>query len=54
MQEMQEMWARLLGGEDPLAEEMAAHSRYSCLGNPMGRGTYWTTVHGVFEELDTT
>ena len=21
--------------------------RYSCLGNPMDRGAWWTTVHGV-------
>ena len=21
--------------------------QYSCLENPMGRGTWWTTVHGV-------
>ena len=21
--------------------------QYSCLGNPMDRGTWWTTVHGV-------
>ena len=28
--------------------------QYSCLGNPMDRGTWWTTVHGVAKELDTT
>ena len=21
--------------------------QYSCLGNPMGRGTWWATIHGV-------
>ena len=26
MQEMQEMWIRSLGGEDPLEKEMAPHS----------------------------
>ena len=26
---------------------------YSCLGNPMDRGVWWATVHGV-TELDTT
>ena len=26
---------------------------YSCLENPMGRGAWWTTVHGVTES-DTT
>ena len=28
--------------------------QYSCLGNPMGRRAWWTTVHVVAEELDTT
>ena len=23
--------------------------QYSCLGNPMDRGTWWVTVHGVTE-----
>jgi len=36
-----------LGREDPLEEEMATHSKYSCLGNPMDRGAWWATVHGV-------
>ena len=27
--------------------------QYSCLRNPMDRGTWWATVHGVTEELDT-
>ena len=27
---------------------------YSCLGNPMDRGTWWATVHGVTEESDLT
>ena len=26
----------------------------SCLGNPVGRGAWWVTVHGVAKELDTT
>ena len=21
--------------------------QYSCLGNPMGRGAWWATVHGI-------
>ena len=25
---------------------------YSCLGNPMNRGAWLATVHGVTEELD--
>ena len=26
----------------------------SCLGNPMDRGAWWATVHGVRKESDTT
>ena len=26
----------------------------SCLGNPMDRGAWWTSVHGVAKESDTT
>ena len=47
MQRMQEMWVWFLnvgrfsgeGNSDPL--------QYSCLGNPMDRGAWWATVHGV-------
>ena len=28
--------------------------QYSCLRNPMDRGDWWATVHGVTKELDTT
>ena len=28
--------------------------QYSCLGNSMNRGTWWSTVQGVTKELDTT
>ena len=28
--------------------------QYSCPENPMDRGAWWTTVHGVSKELDTT
>ena len=28
--------------------------QYSCLGNPMDRGAWWATAHGVKKELDTT
>ena len=27
---------------------------YSCLGNPMDRGAWWATVHGVAKELKAT
>ena len=26
---------------------------YSCPGNPMDRGAWWPTVHGVMKESDT-
>ena len=26
--------------------------KYSCVGKPMDRGTWWATVHGVTKELD--
>ena len=44
---MQEKQVQSLGWEDPLEEEMAMHSSYSCLGNPMDRGDWRATVHGV-------
>ena len=28
--------------------------QYSCLENPMDRGTWWAIVHGVAKESDTT
>ena len=28
--------------------------QYSCLGNPMDRGAWQATIHGVAKELDTT
>ena len=28
--------------------------QYSCLGNPMNRGAWWASVHGVTEESDMT
>ena len=28
--------------------------QYSCLGNPMDRGAWWATVHGMAKELDMT
>ena len=28
--------------------------QYSCLGNPMERGAWQATVHGIAKELDTT
>ena len=37
---MQKMWFQSLCWEDPLEKEMATHSNYSCLGNPMDRGAW--------------
>ena len=34
------------GNDNPL--------QYSCLENPMVRGAWWATVHGIAEESDTT
>ena len=49
------MWVRSLGWEDPLEEEKATHSGYSCLDNPMARGALWATYSPWGrEELDTT
>ena len=28
--------------------------QYSCLENPLDRGAWWVTVHGVMKELDIT
>ena len=28
--------------------------QYSCLGNPMARGVWWATVHGVAKNSDIT
>ena len=38
------MWVHSLGQEDPLEKEMATHSS---LENPMDRGAWKATVHGV-------
>ena len=40
------------GSGRSLGKEMALH--YSYLGNPMDRGTWQATVHGVSKELDMT
>ena len=44
---MQEMWIQFLGREDSLEKEMANLLQYSCLENPMDRGAWRATVHGV-------
>ena len=47
MQETYEMQLRFLGPEDSPGEGNGNPLQYSCLGNPMGRGTWRATVHGV-------
>ena len=46
---MRESWIRSLGWEDPLEEGMATHSSILAWRNPMGRGAWQATVHGVAE-----
>ena len=41
-------WRRSPGGGNGLSVQ------YSCLGNPMDKGAWWPTVHGVTKESDTT
>ena len=40
--------------KEPLGEEMANPLSNPCLGNPMDRGAWQATVHGVANELDMT
>ena len=35
------------GSEKSPGEENGKLLQYSCLGNPMDRGVWWATVHGV-------
>ena len=45
-----EMQVQFLGREDPLEKENVNPLQYSCLENPMDKGAWWVTVHGVAEE----
>ena len=47
MQEIQEMQVGSLGREGSSGEGSSSPLQYSCLGNPMDRGAWWATVHGV-------
>ena len=40
------MWVQSLGWEVPLEDSMATHST-SCLENPVDRGAWQATAHGV-------
>ena len=44
---LQETQVQSLGWEDPLEKGMATHSNILVHSNPVDRGTWWTTVHGV-------
>ena len=50
---MQESWVRSLVGEDPLEKGMATHPSVlaQALGNPIDRGAWQATVHGVAKSL---
>ena len=47
MQEIQEMQVQSLGWEDSLEEEMTTHFSILSWENPMDRGAWWATVHGI-------
>ena len=42
------------GSGRSLGEGNGNPPQYSCLGNPMDRGAWQATVHGVTKESDTT
>jgi len=44
---VQETWVSGLGLERSPGEGNSNPLQYSCLGNPMDRGAWWTTVLGV-------
>ena len=44
---MLETWVRSLGREDSPGEGTGNPVQYSRLQNPMDRGAWWATVHGV-------
>ena len=49
---MQETWVRSLDQKDALEKVMATHSSILGLENPMDRGAWWATVHGVAKRHD--
>ena len=46
---MQETQVLSLGWEDPLEKGIVTHSSILAWKNPMDRGAWWATVHGVAE-----
>ena len=51
---MQEIRFQSQDQEDPLEKGMAIQLQYSCLENPMDRGAWRATIHGVVKESDVT
>ena len=51
---MQEIQVQSLGQEVSPGQGNDSPLQYSCLENPMDRGTWQATVHGVAKELDMT
>ena len=46
---MQKTWVRSLGKEDSPGGGHGNPLQYSSLENPMDRGAWWATAHGVTE-----
>ena len=44
---MQETQVQSLGLEDPLEKENGNPLQYSCMENPMDRGAWQVTIHGI-------
>ena len=51
---LQQIHIHSLGQEDPLEKAMATRSDILAWENPMGRGAWQATVHGVTKESGTT
>ena len=55
---MQETWVvslnRIPGSGRSLGKGNGKPLQYSCLENPMDKGAWWATVHGVAKEEDMT
>ena len=47
LHEMQETQVQSLGKEDPLEKEIATYSSIVAMENPMDRGAWQATMHGV-------
>ena len=54
MPPMQEMQVLSLDHKDSPGEGNGNPLQYFCLGNPMDKGAWWATVHGVEKESDST